>query len=105
VAAGARAFQPGAALLAWVTAHLLIDLLAEATVEQMIDWTRQPRRVDRVPFGKHRGRPWSEPPDDYLRWMGAQTDMDPAVVAAARQELERRAGTPPPALAEPSDAG
>lgn len=90
---------------AWVTAHLLIELLAEASVEQMIEWTRQPRRLDRIPFGKHRGRPWAEPPDDYLRWMAAQVDMDAAVVAAARQELERRAGASPAALAEAPDAG
>jgi len=90
---------------AWVTAHLLIELLAEASVEQMIEWTRQPRRLDRIPFGKHRGRSWDEPPDDYLRWMAAQGDMDAAVVAAARQELERRAGASPAALAEAPDAG
>lgn len=86
---------------AWVTAHILIDLLKEATVEQMIAWTAEPRRVDRIPFGKHRGRPWSEPPDDYLRWMAGQGDMDADVVSAARQELERRAGP----MAVASDAG
>ena len=79
-----------------MTAHLLIDLLKEATVEQMLEWTREPRRLDRIPFGKHRGRPWSEPPDDYLRWMvsqggSGQGDMDADVVAAAGSELARRA--------------
>jgi len=86
---------------AWVTAHLLIDLLKEATVEQMLAWTSEPRRLDRIPFGKHRGKPWSEPPEDYLRWMAAQADMDGDAVSAARQELERRAG----ALAKAGDAG
>jgi exodeoxyribonuclease X len=86
---------------AWVTAHLLIDLLKEATVEQMLAWTSEPRRLDRIPFGKHRGKPWSEPPEDYLRWMAAQADMDADAVSAARQELERRAG----ALAKAGDAG
>jgi exodeoxyribonuclease X len=73
-----------------VTAHLLIDMLKVATVEQMLAWTNEPRRLDRIPFGKHRGRPWAEPPDDYLRWMAGQGDMDADVVAAARQELDRR---------------
>ncbi|HST91520.1 MAG TPA: DNA polymerase III subunit epsilon, partial [Brevundimonas sp.] len=86
---------------AWVTAHLLIDLLKEATVEQMLAWTSEPRRLDRIPFGKHRGKPWSEPPEDYLRWMAAQADMDGDAVSAARQELERRAGP----LAKAGDAG
>lgn len=77
---------------AWVTAHLLIDLLKEASVEQMLEWTREPRRLDRIPFGKHRGRAWAEAPEDYLRWMAGQGDMDADVVAAARRELARRAG-------------
>lgn len=86
---------------AWVTAHILIDLLKEASVEQMLAWTSEPRTLNKIPFGKHRGKPWSEPPLDYLRWMAGQGDMDAEVVAAARQELDRRTG----ALAEPSAAG
>jgi len=86
---------------AWVTAHILMDLLAEHSVEQLIAWTAEPRRLDRIPFGKHRGRAWAEAPDDYLRWMAGQGDMDAEVVAAARQELARRAGP----LADTLDAG
>lgn len=86
---------------AWVTAHLLIDLLKEATVEQMLAWTNEPRTLDRIPFGKHRGKAWFEPPEDYLRWMVAQADMDSDAVAAARQELDRRSA----ALAKANDAG
>lgn len=90
---------------AWVTAHILMDLLKEASVEQMLAWTREPRRLERVPFGKHRGKAWSEPPEDYLRWMCGQGDMDADVVACARQELDRRAGVATGALAEARDAG
>ncbi|RZJ46082.1 MAG: hypothetical protein EON87_05990 [Brevundimonas sp.] len=90
---------------AWVTAHLLIDLLKEATVEQMIQWTREPRRLDKIPFGKHRGSRWAEAPGDYLRWMAGQSDMDADVVAAARQELERRAAASTGPLANLNDAG
>ncbi|MDY6922620.1 MAG: DUF3820 family protein [Pseudomonadota bacterium] len=90
---------------AWVTAHLLIDLLKEATVEQMLEWTRAPRRLDRIPFGKHRGRAWGEAPEDYLRWMAGQGDMDADVVAAARQELARRTDGSAQALAGAGDAG
>lgn len=90
---------------AWVTAHLLIDLLRVATVEQMLAWTHEPRRLDRIPFGKYRGRTWREPPDDYLRWMAGQEDMDADVVAAARHELNRRTGPVIAALAVGPDAG
>ena len=82
----------------------LIDLLKEATVEQMLAWTAEPRRLNRIPFGKHRGKPWSEPPEDYLRWMAGQEDMDADVVAAARQEIARRAGGVTVAMADADDA-
>ena len=52
--------------------------------------TAAPRDVATVPFGKHRNKPWSEVPADYLRWMASQTDMDADAVAAARAEIERR---------------
>ncbi len=75
---------------AWVTAHILMDLLKEASVEQMIAWTAEPRALATVPFGKHRRKPWAEVPTDYLIWMAAQTDMDLDAVTAARAELDRR---------------
>lgn len=75
---------------AWVTAHILMDLLKEASVDQLLAWSNAPRDIAVVPFGKHRRKPWSDVPSDYLSWMAAQTDMDADAVAAARSELERR---------------
>lgn len=75
---------------AWVTAHILMDLLKEADVGQLLAWSNAPRDIATVPFGKHRRKPWSEVPADYLKWMAAQTDMDVDAVAAARSELNRR---------------
>lgn len=75
---------------AWVTAHILMDLLKEASVEQLLAWSNAPRDIATVPFGKHRKKPWSEVPADYLKWMAGQTDMDADAVAAARSELDRR---------------
>lgn len=75
---------------AWVTAHILMDLLKEASVDQLLAWSNAPRDVAVVPFGRHRRKPWSEVPADYLKWMAAQTDMDADAVAAARSELDRR---------------
>lgn len=77
---------------AWVTAHLLADMLQLAPVEQLIEWTRQPRPMPAIPFGMHRGLPWSEIPADYLDWMVAQVDMDADAVWHARAELRRRRG-------------
>jgi exodeoxyribonuclease X len=75
---------------AWVTAHLLAELLKAASVEQMITWTTLPKPLPNIPFGKHRGTPWPEAPLDYLQWMARQTDMDADVVWCAQQELARR---------------
>ncbi|MBC6980888.1 exonuclease domain-containing protein [Caulobacter sp. 17J80-11] len=75
---------------AWVTAHILIDLLAAASVEDMLAWTEAPRELHVVPFGKHRGKPWTAVPADYLRWMLTQADMNADVLTRARQEMEQR---------------
>ncbi len=76
---------------AWVTAHILTDLLAAAGVEDLVRWTQEPRLLPRIPFGKHRGAAWTDAPADYLQWMVRQNDMDPDTVWNARHELERRA--------------
>ena len=76
---------------AWVTAQVLAELLKAATVEQMIAWTKEPRVLPNIPFGKHRGVVWADAPLDYLQWMVRQSDMDGDVIWNARRELERRA--------------
>jgi exodeoxyribonuclease X len=79
---------------AWVTAHLLLELLKLASVEQMIAWTKEPKLLPRIPFGKHRNSSWQDAPMDYLRWMAGQADMDPDVVWCAQHELNRRTTKP-----------
>jgi exodeoxyribonuclease X len=75
---------------AWVTAHLLAEMVQLASIEQLIAWTSQPRPMPTIPFGMHRGSPWSDIPADYLDWMVSQVDMDADAVWHARQELVRR---------------
>ena len=75
---------------AWVTAHLLVELLQAASIEQMIQWTQEPKLMPNIPFGKHRGLSWAEAPLDYLQWMTRQGDMDADAIWNARQELSRR---------------
>lgn len=78
---------------AWVTAHLLTDLLKEASIETMIAWTLEPKLLPKVTFGKHRGLSWEEVPLDYLQWMAGQRDMDPDAIWCAKQEIDRRKTT------------
>lgn len=76
---------------AWVTAHLVAELARFASFDQMVAWTREPRPMPRLTFGKHRGQKWDEVPTDYLQWMQRQTDMDTDTVWHATQEMARRA--------------
>jgi len=62
---------------AYVTAHILAQLIAATgDAGQLFEWSSQPALLRRVRFGKHRGTPWSEVPQDYLEWVVRQHDMD-----------------------------
>ena len=75
---------------AWVTAQLLAEMVTIASIDQLIEWTQQPRPMPVMTFGKHKGLPWSQIPADYLDWMVTQTDMDADALWYARAELRRR---------------
>lgn len=75
---------------AYVTAHLLRDMLNEgATVEQMIEWSGQPALQVTCQIGKWRGRPWTEVDDGMLDWILGK-DFDEDVKFSVRTEIERR---------------
>jgi exodeoxyribonuclease X len=86
---------------AYVTAHLLAELLAHAALNDMIVWTGEPRPMPTIGFGKHRGLSWEEIPTDYLEWMVTQQDMDADVIWHARQELDRRRSPAGNGIGEP----
>nr|WP_282572278.1 exonuclease domain-containing protein [Roseomonas acroporae] len=75
---------------AYVTASLLVELLRTVAGEEMIAWSREPRHLPALPFGKHRGLPWTAVPLDYLDWMLRQADMEADVIWCARREMQRR---------------
>jgi exodeoxyribonuclease X len=75
---------------AWVTAQLLAEMVTLATIDQLVAWTKQPKPMPVIAFGKHRGSPWSDVPSDYLEWITLQVDMDADAVWYARNELNRR---------------
>ncbi|WP_422366375.1 exonuclease domain-containing protein [Pelagibius sp.] len=82
-----RAMPPHRALPdAWVTAHILLEALRIATLQDMVRWTQEPSYLTKLTFGKHRGQKYSDVPRDYLQWLSRQ-DMDPGVIAAAKREL------------------
>jgi exodeoxyribonuclease X len=78
---------------AYVTAHLLLDLLQVASVAQLIACTKQPKRYPVLTFGKHRGMKMAEVPGDYLAWLrDGKHEMDADWRHCAKRELARRQG-------------
>ncbi len=83
----------------WTTAHILLHLLHELTVERMIEISANPLRLLRMNFGKHAGMSFTELPWDYLDWIVNKSNMrnepdNEDVVYTARLELSRRAESP-----------
>lgn len=77
---------------AYVTAHILKALFAEgATGKQMVSWTKEPRILPRITFGKHKGVDWRDAPRSYLEWM-LGSDMEDDLKWNARREIDRRNG-------------
>lgn len=73
---------------AYVTAHHLRDLLNEASVEQCLEWSREPGLLPRVPAGLYRGKEWGRVPTEAL--MECSRDRDPDIRFSAQTELARR---------------
>lgn len=87
---------------AYVTAHHLRDMLAVASVEQLLAWSAEPALLARVPFGPWRGRSWRDLDAAALdRIIAGESGGNQDVAFTARHERARRVGdTPaPPAQA------
>lgn len=77
---------------AYVTAHLLREMLATTGLGNLIAWTREPALLPRVTFGEHRGRRWSTMSDDFIAWVLARSGFDADIRFTARHEQATRAG-------------
>ena len=75
---------------AYVTAHHLRDQLNEASVAQLIQWSKEPGLLPRVRYGPDRGKDWREIEEESLA--GFLTDRDPDVRHTAETEMARRRG-------------
>lgn len=75
---------------AYVTAHHLRDMLNEASVAQLIEWSKLPGLLPRVRFGPDRGKEWSEVDDDALA--AFMNDRDEDIRFTAQTEFARRRG-------------
>lgn len=76
---------------AYVTAHLLIRLLAEKTPEEMIHISKYPALLKIMNFGKHKGMTFEAAPLDYLAWIRDKSDMDTDTKFTAKYWFAKRA--------------
>ncbi|MDP2358693.1 MAG: exonuclease domain-containing protein [Beijerinckiaceae bacterium] len=74
---------------AYVTAYLLREMLKQASVADLIAWTKEPAILPRFTFGMHIGKKYSDVDTSYLSWLLAK-DFDEDVKHTARLELSRR---------------
>lgn len=74
---------------AYVTAFHLRDLLALASLEDLIRWTDEPALQVRCHIGKWRGHLWSEVDFGFLEWIAAR-DFDEDVLFTVNHEMEQR---------------
>ncbi len=77
---------------AYVTAAILCKLLEHASIEQMVQWSREPRMLPTCPIGKFRGKRWPDVEAGFLTWMLRQPDMAEDLKWNAQRELDRRRG-------------
>lgn len=73
---------------AYVTAHHLRDMLNEASLEQLLEWSAEPGLLPRVPSGPERGRTWDTLATEALEMLVQDRDID--VRFSAASELKRR---------------
>lgn len=78
-----------AAYDAEVTAHILIALMARASLKEMVNWALEPALQPVCKIGKHKGTPWPDVPIDFLEWVLRQ-DFDEDTRWNVTAEIERR---------------
>jgi exodeoxyribonuclease X len=76
---------------AYVTAHLLREMLKLASVDRLIGWSDEPALLITCHLKMHKGKKWADVPSDYLQWVLRQ-DMSEDVLFTARYWLEQRGG-------------
>lgn len=58
------------------TANIFINLLNRITIEEMIEISKLPVLLNKIPFGKYKGMGFTEAPKDYLMWLDRQPHIN-----------------------------
>lgn len=63
-------------------------LLDDLSIEQAIQLLSVRRKLDRMPFGKHQGKPLAEIPKDYIQWLVKSGAFEKAENEELRKQFE-----------------
>lgn len=82
---------------AYVGAALLVRILEEgqASIEEMVRWTKGAALFPRCTLGDYRGKPWSEVPTSFLEWVvskhnSGKGNFDRDLLANVKHHLKQR---------------
>ncbi len=91
---------------AYVTAFHLRDMLAQATVDELLAWSAEPALLVKVPYGRLRGRRIRGLPVEELERLLTAERVDGDLAFAVRHELGRRQQehASDPAVVEPDQS-
>lgn len=70
-----------------VTRGILLELLKHKSLRELVQISNNPILLNKVSFGKHKGKLWSEVDYGYLRWCVGQSDMNEDVLHTAHYYL------------------
>jgi uncharacterized protein (DUF3820 family) len=56
--------------------------------DEPLDWTDK-KRTSNIPFGKHKGTPWSEVPNGYITWLVNNSDNENWKLMATAEMIAR----------------
>ncbi|MBB4017339.1 exodeoxyribonuclease X [Chelatococcus caeni] len=74
---------------AYVTAHLLRDMLQIATIDELVQWSSEPALLVTCHIGRYRGTPWRDIDSGFLWWV-LERDFDEDVHHTCRYWLDQR---------------
>lgn len=53
-----------------VVLHAIFSrMIDDLSIEQILELLKAPTKIDRMPFGKHQGKPLKDVPKNYVRWL------------------------------------
>lgn len=76
---------------AYVTAHIVVELLKEHSLDELIAWSAEPPVMPTCPIGDEwRGKPWRDVDKGFLQWCLDRKGMSPDIVWNVKREFQRR---------------